>query len=451
MLASSLVLGVLVSFVSQQTPPPLRASGPVVGPTRERRACAGEPAAVPCIPYSMLLPNEAWAGLPEDGPAWDTIVEWSDEPLGAPPDLNFNDASDDMIVLAAALRWKRTGSVAHRNKVEAALQALVGTEDPTIEAWEVARNITGFVVAADIVDYVEPAFFEPWLEGLRALEFGLDHSNPDMHETFAEYQERRPNNQGLACGLARLAIAMYLDHGEQSPENLGEVDDVQAVFHRWLGNTKLPDPGFEFGSCTAWIADLGQKRGINAKDATINGVDVDGVIPADQRRVWDCDNTLPIDPADLGCFPECVDACGTVNFFSQQLRTNYVWEAMQSVVMTAHLLDRCGYRPFGWEDQAIRRASDWLYEPPPGGNGFRPEEACDLATSDPCPPVGPCCPQGADCIDGRMGSTSLESDDTWVPFVTDAYYGQTRADRAHFEDGRPGKVFGFAAWWTRAL
>jgi hypothetical protein len=126
---------------------------------------------------------------------------------------------------------------------------------------------------------------------------------------------------------------------------------------------------------------------------------------------------------------------------------------MQCVVMTAHFLERCRYRAFTWEAQALRRATNWLYDE--NGtidtaigdySGFPPEEACDPGAN---------CPFGATCI-----SASNTPCETWVPWITDEYYSDTRRlyPPGHpmqgmeiSPGGAPGKVFGFAAWWSSGI
>ena len=153
-------------------------------------------------------------------------------------------------------------------------------------------------------------------------------------------------------------------------------------------------------------------RGINASPATVNGQDVGGAIPDDQRRVH-----------DLGACSGL--PCDVLNVVVTD-RTNYTWETMQCLVMTAHFLDRCRYDAFAWQDQALRRAIDWLYDV----NGFPPEEAIDGLPGDPC-----------------IGGSSYP-DDTWVPWITDQKYSTARAATL---DGQPGKVFGFASWWAPGI
>jgi hypothetical protein len=381
----------------------------------------------PCIPRWAVLDNNVWATLDNAGGAgspWETLKSWSDMTLPSypnTPDINTHTSNDDMIVLACAMRYKSEGNSFYKTRAEDALSAIKYTENTTLQPWNICRNLPGFVLAADILDYNESSF-RSWVWGLRLLSFG--------GETFEQFHKRRPNNQGLAVGLARVAIAIYYDGGVQGSAQIAYLVDAKNVFHFWLGNTSLPDPGFEWDGndippCMVWSDTPSSPVGINPLGAVVNSQNVDGCLPDDQRRIFDCD-TSPFNNSE-GCSEDCVDECGVVDSMTIVSKTNYTWESMQCVVMTAHLLDRCLYNPFRWEDEAIRRAIDWLYDV----NVFPPEDADNSPA----------------CIGG--GSTS---DDTWVPFITDAHYF-TYAPRAALgtEDDKPGKVFGFSAWWAPGI
>ena len=400
----------------------------------------------PCLPGDILLEDSKWLGLPCSGPAWDKVKQWSTKgkvldwnaPAGVGSPLQIHDQSHDMEILAAALRWRRSqaggcpendcdpgpGVLDCRTKVEQALVAFTlsaidysddddapagedgGQALPLEEPWAIARNVAGYVIAADIIDYDDPAFRAKLAE-IRDTPFKFR----GKRETLEQFAKRRPNNQGLACNLARLAIALYMDDGRQDPREVTELVDCKNVFLKFLGDPSVTTFDFDFG-CTAWQADPSNPRGINPSPATVNGQDVGGALPDDQRRVHDLGAC-----AGLPCSSLNVDVT---------YRTNYTWESMQCLVMTALLLDRCRYPSFTWQDHALDRAVTWLYDV----NGFPPEETIDGLPGEPC--VG--------------GSTS--SDDTWVPWITDKRYSTGRATTAA---GEPGKVFGFASWWAPGI
>ncbi|HET9948149.1 MAG TPA: hypothetical protein VFQ22_04470 [Longimicrobiales bacterium] len=67
------------------------------------------------------------------------------------------------------------------------------------------------------------------------------------------------------------------------------------------------------------------------------------------------------------------------------------------------ILERAGYPAFQWEDQALRRAAEWLHE---------------------------------------QAHFPAEGDDTWLPQLLNHYYGA----RFPVAVGVPGKNVGFTAW-----
>ena len=113
------------------------------------------------------------------------------------------------------------------------------------------------------------------------------------------------------------------------------------VFKGWLGD-RAAYASFSYGELY-WQSNPNNPVGINPKGATIQGHDVDGVLPDDQRR---------------GCaftWPPC--------------KENYTWEALQGASVQAQLLSRAGYDVWNWSDKALYRAVNWLYNV----NGYRPE------------------------------------------------------------------------------
>ena len=134
------------------------------------------------------------------------MLAWADK-TAAPAISNQDDASD-VVVLAKALVYARTGQASYRNGVLAALRAAVGTEAGGRTLAE-GRNMPGYVIAADLIGLstVDPSFdanvFRPWLR--------TTLTEPMTEGTnFIYTAEHRPNNWGTHAGAARVAIAAYL-------------------------------------------------------------------------------------------------------------------------------------------------------------------------------------------------------------------------------------------------
>ena len=187
--------------------PALAASvSPIPEPPLELHCPAG--GLPPCLPRDMLIEDNKWDDLPcdndnvlPDDVDWEKVLEWSTKGLSM--DLQVHNNRHDMEILAAAMRWRADqadstcnpgdcGGIDCKTKVQNALAAfaaatidytwdddgVVGQNDaaeglPVEEPWALARNIVGYVVAADIIDY-ENALFEAKLDEMRDTQFSFD-------------------------------------------------------------------------------------------------------------------------------------------------------------------------------------------------------------------------------------------------------------------------------------
>jgi hypothetical protein len=267
--------------------------------------------------------------LPTEGEAWQNLVAAAEEDL-SDPELDDKDDRTDVYVLAAALVYVRSGEESYRERVLESLEEVMGSEgdadDTTILA--IGRNIPGYVIAADLVGLSEEEEldrrFRQWLQELRDTVFegsGGDHSIISCHE-------KRPNNFGTHCGAARAAIALYL-------EDDADLERTAWVFRGWLGD-RSAYTGFEFGRLT-WQADPENPVGINPPDVSKEGRSIGGALPEEMRR-------------------------GNGKFRWPPNRSGYAWEAMQGAIVQAQLLSRAGFPAWSWQDQALLRAAEFLYE-----------------------------------------------------------------------------------------
>ena len=121
------------------------------------------------------------------------------------------------------------------------------------------------------------------------------------------------------------------------------------MFRGWLGD-RSQYSGFKFGDMS-WQADPANPVGIDKKGALIQGKNVDGVVPDDQRR--------------------------SGGFVWPPPKENYVWAALGSAFVEAELLYRAGYPDvYAWSDSALLRAITWLNTvdgfPAQGDDGWVP-------------------------------------------------------------------------------
>jgi hypothetical protein len=165
-----------------------------------------------------------------------------------------------------------------------------------------------------------------------------------------------------------VAIALYL--GDDA-----ELARAAAVFHGWLGD-RAAYAGFEYGDVT-WQCDPSKPVGINP-DCSKGGHAIGGALPDDMRR--------------------------GASFAWPPVSTGYPWEALQGALLQAELLRRAGYDTWNWEDKALLRASEFLYD----GIGW-----------------------------------AASGDDEWQPWMIDARYHTSYRDAP---PARYGKNFGWTDW-----
>jgi len=302
------------------------------------------------------------ADLPMSGSAWTELKSVADQYWGVP---NISDRADhvDVYTMAKALVFARTGIESYRTEVIEACMQAVGTEVGG-RSLALACNLGAFVIAADLVGLPpeEDAIFRDWLRGLLTEEMSDGRSLTSCHED-------RSNNWGTHAGGSRAALAAYLRDDE-------ELDRIAQVFKGWLGD-RNSYAGFKYGDLY-WQADPNRPVGINPAGAAIQGNNVDGVLPDDQRRGGDFSWPPP--------------------------KENYVYEALQGALQQAVILDRAGYDVWNWEDKALLRAFQWLY---------------------------------------NVADYPAEGDDTWQPYIINYYYNISLPT---VSPSRPGKDVGWTCW-----
>ena len=268
--------------------------------------------------YLWIAPSDL-DQRPMTGPAWTALLEAADEPAGA-PNVADQDDNTDIRALARALVYARTGIARYGEEARELCLRAIGTEvGGTTLA--LSRNLLGYVIAADLaqLDGSDDARFRAWLE----LVLDEDLAGRSLRST----HEDRPNNWGTHAGASRAAVAIYL--GDET-----ELARVAQVFRGFLGDTSAY-AGFKFGELW-WQADPARPVGINPAGAQRNGQSIDGVLPDDQRRGGPFSWPPP--------------------------QENYVYEALQGVVVQATLLNSAGYDAWNWSDQALLRAMQWLHD-----------------------------------------------------------------------------------------
>lgn len=291
-------------------------------------ACSrGEATGQPVQPTSRPVPGiwlsaEEVMRLPTTGPAWNQIKKIAYRNFGKARGGHTD--NHDVFTYAQALVAVRLNDADLRKRVAENILSAMGSENNG-NVLSISRNLLCYVLAADLIDLknVDPegeARFRKWLVEVRRRRFGKQGS-------IVSVQEKRPNNFGTHATASRAAVARYL--GEEA-----ELQRTAQVFKGWLGDRQAY-AGFKFGELS-WQANPKEPVGINPKGATKAGVNIDGVLPDDQRRGGPFTWPPP--------------------------KVNYVYGALQGALAAANILHRAGYDTWNWQDQALLRAYRWLYE-----------------------------------------------------------------------------------------
>jgi hypothetical protein len=433
-------------------------------------------------PVGKLLIDD-YSILPETGAAWNEVLKDAD---AMAPEVHVFDGHNrhDTWTLANAFAWKRGRDVSRRDKAADGIRAFYGdvlsTDLATEDIIGACRNALPYVIAMDIMltdpgmvmDATDRSFFIDALTTLHdANQWGGSAGCKDG--TMSACHDLRANNHGTFCGASIIAIEQYLAREVSDPAkklaHRAHLCERKNTYRGFIGDVDAYD-GFKFGDDVSWHEAGQPMRPVGRKNATIGTLSIDGCLADDMRRVGDGPATPRIgglvtgtDPA--GCDDNEPDSCYECGFQTGQVqggsaghcrsfpdcfdpyrdstgapaatnanRTGYPWEAMQGLVMQAHLLSRSGWPSFAWQSRAIERATRFLYV-------VYGQWAQDNRTGVVCQAGGG------------------DADDTWVPWIVEAHCGSDflqdsfwTSGRAPLEVGkRPGKNFGFAEWWTRGL
>jgi len=310
----------------------------------------------------LWISQEEVRRLPMKGSAWERLKSYADTPLSF-INLADQDNLEHLRVLAKALVYARLGEVSYKNEVIRACNDVIGTEKGA-STLSIGKKLLAYIVSADLIGLPKETEkgFKTWLREILRTEFSDGR-------TIVQTHEKRPNNWGTIAGAARVGIAAYLDDEDS-------LKRCAVVFKGWLGDRKAY-AGFKYKDLS-WQADPKNPVGINPKGAKKLGHSIDGVLPDDQRR--------------------------SGPFTWPPPKENYVYTALQGAVAQAAVLYRQGYDVWSWEDSAIRRAFEWLY---------------------------------------NVADYRAKNDDVWLIYVINYYYGTDLPVEA---SNKPGKLMAWTDW-----
>ena len=335
----------------------------------------------PCPPTStgaIWISQQEIDSLPAEGTAWNSVLAAA-QLATMSPDLGDQNDKTDVRTIAKALVYAKLGETRYAQEVRDTLSTLVQTHPlGESETWDwlgVLRGLGSYAIAADIIELgsfdsvFDQDTFRPWLSGARVaiVEGGRG--------SVVTGQEKRPNNFGTHGSASRIAVALYL--GDDA-----DLARAIQVFRGYLGD-RMAYADFTYGDDLSWHSDPEAPVGINPMGATIQGYNVDGVLPDDQRR--------------------------STSFRWPPVKTGYSWEGQQGVVAAAEMLHRAGYDAFEWQDRAVLRAIHWLY-------------STTFSDGDNYP---------------------AEGDDVWMLWIINKRYGTSYSAASRTT---PGKMVGWTSW-----
>jgi hypothetical protein len=281
-----------------------------------------QPSPTPVGTYlGIWISSEELANLPTSGPAWENLKAAADQ-NPEKPNLADQSRTNNVYVLAKALVYARTGEPRYRTEVINNILGTIGTEQGG-DTLALGRSLAAYVIAADLVNLPMDAeidrTFRAWLRYVLTESFS--------GRTLQNTHEDRPNNWGTHAGASRAAIAVYL-------RDTAELERTAQVFKGWLGDRDAY-AGFEYGNLS-WQADPKHPVGINPKGATKEGHSIDGALPEEMRRGG--------------------------KFRWPPHKTGYAWGALQGALVQAEILHRAGFATWEWQDRALLRAVQFLFD-----------------------------------------------------------------------------------------
>jgi len=291
------------------------------------------------LSQGIWISKEEVRQLPMSGSAWDSLLSAANR--SASPDLKNQNDKSDSYSFAKGLVYARTGDARYADQVVTALKQVVATKSGAWDGLAVCRGFSAYAIAGDLIDLSRyaPPFDAQWRNFLREVRTFVVEGG---RGSIVSIHEKRPNNWGTHAGASRIAIDLYL----------GDMTDLARaidIFKGYLGD-RSAYAGFRYGELS-WQADETKPVGINPRGSTKNGHDIDGVLPDDQRR--------------------------SGKFTWPPKKENYVYEALQGVIVMLNLLERQGYPAKEWSDRAILRAYEWLHKPHFEGGSNYPAKGDD--------------------------------------------------------------------------
>jgi hypothetical protein len=268
----------------------------------------------------LVVDKTRLLAFPTSGAPWTKVKSVADGSMGtvALADQNSTTAGK---TLAAALVAARTGSTAHADKTRTVLAGLPTASLANARVLSVARQVAGFVLAADLIGYRDPKFVQ-WVDTIRWFNIG-GHSR---WYTIKFTSEDSANNWGGWAMASRIAASAYL----------ADTTDL--------------------GVCATIVKGYSDRTAYAGFRKT-----------ADFDPTWatDATNWTPVNPAGFpgksgACVEDISRSAGTYPTVDDTGRT-YSWEFIGGWSLSCRVLSRAGHpNAYQWGDSALRRAGEFL-------------------------------------------------------------------------------------------
>jgi hypothetical protein len=274
----------------------------------------------------VLIDNAELVNLPTSGPAWNAVLKVAKGSLGTPKIADMN-SSHDLKLVGCALAAVKLNDIALKTKAHKALATAVGTEK-NIRWLNIARNLTGYIVAADVLGVRSGPVFE-WLKAFMTKQHP-ENNPPGALQTLQQNAWASGSNASAQAGLVHAALSVYL-------KDRAALDWSWMAFRRYCGDRTST---WRMGSNNdAWQAIPSDVVGIQNLGAVAkNGISISGAVSNDMVR----SNPVPVFPL----------------VWTED--SNYPWVGLNGAILTAEILFRQGYPAYEIADQALRRAATYL-------------------------------------------------------------------------------------------
>jgi hypothetical protein len=284
-------------------------------------------------PDTLLIPRAELMALPTSGAAWELLVADAVGAWGS-ADASDQNSKHPRFVLAGALVATRTTDPALRQKVVSAIESW-WTGPVSSRLLALARQVHGYVMAADLVGYRDPAFLD-WLSEVRTRETGTH----GRWRTLSFTAGNSANNYGTWSLASLIAIDAFIGDAEALARDWAIYRGYGLPFASgWSGGPFIATADWsERWSCVASDGTTRTPIGINTGCAP-DRAGLDGAPVEDLSR----SSSYPVP-----------DATGAM----------YAWESVRAMTLQAILLHRAGFDAWNVNDSQLARLVGYLRRTP---------------------------------------------------------------------------------------